>query len=520
MGKMQAEDLVVREVDMKRAQNAIPLESYATAVAGQHRSNAPSGQPSRTSSEIITQPEPAHHRGALPHPPSSSSRPAKGYSEHERPGRSAQVVDGAESLAARRSHTRRERRVEPTRKAAKYGEEEEEDEIVDDSEEDRDSTAASAKGRRRLAPFAKLVGLVVVSLANSLPLTSDAIAKDKATRKEAKHRKLVVEKWTNIRQHHGDLAVAREFKQRQHDIEALERTRAELGDHWNQAQRRQVDLAGDLARRAKVVEDLEHQLSSSRAFVESSDLSSTALSQSLIALSSQLKSIAYTITTSLMSPSLPREMRLSGEHLVAISQALADSGPHGARLLEFAIEIEERESFVLNWIYGALMETLAVGIWKGVLGRFHPALSAKQDVILRRLYKIVRTTEPQDRSARWRSITYSRAAPSAPSPTHTLTNTLLSQIFIILSALVPSTSFDLSPHAPPIAALIDAALAWHRTAMVDVLSRDFVGIIYDGSEKRTAEVVGGFGLKVRSGDGGKEGKGMEKVVVRVPMMRL
>ncbi|KAL8292781.1 hypothetical protein RQP46_001393 [Phenoliferia psychrophenolica] len=254
MGKSEPEGLVMREV--KRAQNAIPLGSYATAVSGHPRSSVPSEPPSRTYLEPeITQPEPAHHRGALPHPPSSSSRPAKGYSDSEKPGRSAQVADGAESLAARRSHTRRERKVEPPRKAAK-DEEEEEDEIVDDSEEDRHGSeggmdvdqpakvinarvARSTKPPPRPKDAADSLPSPTSSSTSSSsrsptpitrdaarsavhtraypprptsptlpappptddtlidapdPLTSDAIAKDKAARKEAKHRKLVVEK--------------------------------------------------------------------------------------------------------------------------------------------------------------------------------------------------------------------------------------------------------------------------------------------------------------------------------------
>ncbi|KAL8292761.1 hypothetical protein RQP46_001373 [Phenoliferia psychrophenolica] len=462
MGKSEPDGLVMREV--KRAQNAIPLGSYATAVSGSSsRSNAPSEPPSRTyldPQEIITQPEPAHHRGALPHSYPSSSRPAKGYSEHEKPGRSAQVVDGAESLAARRSHTRRKLKAERRPKEVRKDDDEEEGRFEDDSDEDRYGTAPSPTADAMIeAPD---------------PLTSDAKPKDADKREKGKHRKPVLEKWTYARQYYGDLAVAREFNKRESDIEALERTRAELGDYWNQAQRRQVDLAGDLAKRAKVVEDLEHQLSSSRAFVEASSHPSSVV-HSLTALSALVESTAQAITTSLVSPAsdfLSCDLILSYEHLATIASTLTDSGPRGTRLLQLAIELTKGKALVWDWIHGVVIETLAVGVWEGVLGRFHPALDVKADEMLRGLYEVVRTTEPQDRSARWRSITHSRAAPSAPSPTLPLTNTLLSHLFLPLSALLPTSILDLSPHAAPIANLIDAALAWHQTAMVDVLSWD------------------------------------------------
>ncbi|KAL8292782.1 hypothetical protein RQP46_001394 [Phenoliferia psychrophenolica] len=268
---------------------------------------------------------------------------------------------------------------------------------------------------------------------------------------------------------------------------------------------------------------MQHQLSSSRAFVESSGHPSSLI-EALKALSSRVQSTAVAITNSLISTSseyLPCDLIFSNEHLDAIVSTLGDSGTRGPRLLQLAIELAENESLVWNWIAGAVIETLVVGLWEGVLGRFHPALDVKADEMLRGLYEIVRTTEPQDRSARWRSITYSRAAPSAPSPTVALTNSLLAQLLLPLSTLLPISTLDLSPHAIPIGDLIDAALDWHQTAMVDALSWDVYAVVDDGKAEEGMAIMG-FGANVRKGVAGKDGK-VEvsgQVVEEVPRFQL
>lgn len=142
--------------------------------------------------------------------------------------------------------------------------------------------------------------------------------------------------------------------------------------------------------------------------------------------------------------------------------------------------------------------------------------------------------EPQDRSARWRSITFNRVysadAPSLSTLAARLASDLLATLLVLLTPLLPATvspfadpaPLDLSPHAPELAKLFLAALQWHAKTQVDYLSFDYIASVDLSAQKGDVVAVQGFGLKQRRGVAGKDGtvESKEEVLVEVPVVLL
>ncbi|KIM22007.1 hypothetical protein M408DRAFT_333126 [Serendipita vermifera MAFF 305830] len=114
---------------------------------------------------------------------------------------------------------------------------------------------------------------------------------------------------------------------------------------------------------------------------------------------------------------------------------------------------------------------------------FVPGLDEARSLALSRLYEAMRKTEPQERSARWRSITYNHTpANTGPTFLEEVADEFISQVQKVLNALIGEKQQALTPEFRQLAvSLFDAATKIQKRAKTEYVSFDYevYGIPYN-----------------------------------------
>ncbi|KAL8292777.1 hypothetical protein RQP46_001389 [Phenoliferia psychrophenolica] len=279
-------------------------------------------------------------------------------------------------------------------------------------------------------------------------------------------------------------------------------------------------LGRELQQQEKKILDLEHRLVTSRAFVESADAGDArSVIDHLERISTLVDDTAFNLAESIAGTH--GEDPLTDEHLDALATAISIfESPRAQFLVQLAGEVRNKDGSISDYLIYAIATALAFGIQITVFDKFHPALDIEENALLTQLYDQIRETEPQDRSARWRSITYTRvSSPTASSLASSITSSLITTLHQITDSLLPfAASNKVKKHEGEIEKLVVQALQWHDKTRRDFLSCDFLPSVDFGKTDGSVIAVQGFGLVQRRGVVGEGGRveSLTEELVKVP----
>ncbi|KAL8292764.1 hypothetical protein RQP46_001376 [Phenoliferia psychrophenolica] len=340
-------------------------------------------------------------------------------------------------------------------------------------------------------------------------------------RHEAEKRdKRTLNAFDDMRHEYGELNAAQYFFDMGDNRDGLRGQVHELKCALRDIEVSEQGLGRELQQQEKKILDLEHRLVTSRAFVESADAGDArSVIDHLERISTLVDDTAFNLAESIAGSH--GEDPLTDEHLTALATSLSVfESPRAKFLLQLALEVRNKDGSISDYLIYAIATSLAFGIQVAVFDKFHPALDEEENALLSQLYDQIRETEPQDRSARWRSITYTRvSSPTSSSLASSITSSLITTLHQITDAVLPFTaSNNVKKNEGEIEKLVVQALQWHDKTRRDFLSCDFLPTVNFDVKDGNVIAVQGFGLVQRRGVVGEGGtvKILTEELVKVP----
>ncbi|GAA5901697.1 hypothetical protein JCM5296_005383 [Sporobolomyces johnsonii] len=271
--------------------------------------------------------------------------------------------------------------------------------------------------------------------------------------------------------------------------------------------REKEGLNAALAQSEKKVGELSQELASSRAFVELEDAGDVnEVVQGIADLNEAIEDLVHELLSGLECDGpLTREMvcavRGSEHESVKKRRALAVEVWHAGQKGDGAT--------VYDLLEPAFSAIICAYLAQHVFAPFKVGLDQGSGQVLSSMLQVIRATEPQDRSARWRSITYARCRPSDPNSDRAFASSTSSSILLDLLLLtstlygVPIQSLDFSPLDKTLSELVLAAIKWRHKTRESHLSYEYEPVWSDatprppGARPAKADIVlavKGFGL--------------------------
>ncbi|GAA5877913.1 hypothetical protein JCM1840_002945 [Sporobolomyces johnsonii] len=271
--------------------------------------------------------------------------------------------------------------------------------------------------------------------------------------------------------------------------------------------REKEGLNAALAQSEKKVGELSQELASSRAFVELEDAGDVnEVVQGIADLNEAIEDLVHELLSGFECDGpLTREM--GGAVRGSEHEGVKKWGVLGSAVWQAGREGDG--ATVYNLLEPAFSATICAHLMQHVFAPFKVGLEQEPGRVLSRMLQMIRETEPQDRSARWRSITYARCYPSDPTSDRAFASSTSSSILLDLLLLtstlygVPMASLDFSFLDKTLSDLVLAAIKWRHKTRESHLSYEYEPIWSDvtprppGARQAKADVVlavKGFGL--------------------------
>jgi hypothetical protein len=225
--------------------------------------------------------------------------------------------------------------------------------------------------------------------------------------------------------------------QRWHELAVLKTQVAEAASHFNELSQINRHLKGEVDRLnaewnhdLQLLESQRQVLNASRSFAaREGTLDAATLIQSFNDLNSSIGDLSFEILRGLDDTADTRP--LEERDYKGVFDALTDQN------LKFFVEqLAHRDLKASDVVDPIVTGIITADLLSTIFSPFAPGLDKDRSDVLQRMYRKMRESEPQERSARWRSITYNHAVPNPePDFLQQAANTSISTIMGVLTAL-------------------------------------------------------------------------------------
>lgn len=268
----------------------------------------------------------------------------------------------------------------------------------------------------------------------------------------------------------------------------------------------EADLRRALEHETNTVTELRAELATSRAFSQAYDPDDTSsLISQLGRISSGIDDTSFNIASGI--PGDRSQALFTTDTAATLERNVRNE--HGdveravfENLAKYCVDSKET---VEGYAIRACATVLSIGIRRGIFDMFCAGVPNEQNAFFLELYLRIRAEEPQDRAARWRSISFARAITSSQENdnafTSTVTDELLANLALALAPFLstPESSVKfLAPFRADVAKLTLQAVQWQVRTRRDFLSYDYettLNHLRAGGEKGEVIAFVGFGLR-------------------------
>jgi len=197
------------------------------------------------------------------------------------------------------------------------------------------------------------------------------------------------------------------------EISHREDERVRMREHIDKLHERITSMESEIAALNTSLSDTEHalhstrqDLSASRAFVASEGgVDAQFLIKMMRDLNSSIDDFAYELLQSIPDATLTRKVSRSG------LEALVKSSDHARRIITFINLAFQKRATIGDFIQPFVQYALCIRLFEVVFSLWVPGMPRDKSEIFHSIYNLVHRREAQERSARWRAITYSHAWP-------------------------------------------------------------------------------------------------------------